>query len=71
MTRVVLLCLFQRKVDLRVCIQVSEIIAVSNFDPHPKLRVDDLVERVGTAQYITTLDLSKGYWQPAFAPEAS
>ena len=26
-------------------------------------RIDDLVERVGTAKYITTLDLCKGYWQ--------
>lgn len=32
-------------------------------------RIDDLVERVGRAQYITTLDLSKGYWQLALAPE--
>lgn len=28
------------------------------------------MEKVGGARYITTLDLSKGYWQLALAPEA-
>lgn len=44
--------------------------AVSQFDPYPMPRIDDLVERVGIEEYITTLDLSKGYWQVALAPEA-
>lgn len=33
-------------------------------------RIDNLVERVGRAEYINTLDLNKGYWQVALAPEA-
>eukprot|EP00064_Thunnus_orientalis_P008601 superscaffoldBa00001035_g8624 len=32
--------------------------------------INDLVERVGKAKYITTMDLSKGYWWVALAPEA-
>ncbi len=55
---------------LRFCIDFRYLNAVSNFDPYPMPRVDDLVERVGRARYITTLDLSKGYWQVALAPEA-
>ncbi|TKS65328.1 Retrovirus-related Pol polyprotein from transposon 17.6 [Collichthys lucidus] len=56
--------------SLRFCIDFRYLNAVSNFDPYPMPRIDDLVERVGRAQYITTLDLSKGYWQVALAPEA-
>ena len=26
-------------------------------------RVDELIERLGSAQYISTLNLTKGYWQ--------
>lgn len=56
--------------SLRFCIDFRYLNAVSSFDPYPMPRVDDLVEKVGRAQYITTLDLSKGYWQLALAPEA-
>lgn len=37
--------------------------AVTCFDAYPMSHIDDLVERVGTAIFITTLDLCKGYWQ--------
>ena len=26
-------------------------------------RVDELIERMGPARYLSTLDLTKGYWQ--------
>ena len=56
--------------SLRFCIDFRYLNTVSNFDPYPMPRIDDLLERVGRAQYITTLDLSKGYWQVALAPDA-
>ncbi|XP_014857306.1 PREDICTED: uncharacterized protein LOC106926725 [Poecilia mexicana] len=56
--------------SLRFCIDFRNLNAVSNFDPYPMPRVDDLLEKVGSASYITTLDLCKGYWQVALAPEA-
>ncbi|XP_032442308.1 uncharacterized protein LOC116734877 [Xiphophorus hellerii] len=56
--------------SLRFCIDFRYLNAVSNFDPYPMPRVDDLLEKVGSASYITTLDLCKGYWQVALAPEA-
>lgn len=54
----------------RFCIDFRYLNAISNFDPYPMPRIDDLLERVGGATFITTLDLSKGYWQLALAPEA-
>ena len=36
---------------------------VSEFDAYPMPRVDELIERLGPARYLTTLDLTRGYWQ--------
>lgn len=38
------------------------------FDKYPLPHVDNLVERLGRAQFISTLDLKKGYCQ--VAPDA-
>ncbi|XP_029442988.1 uncharacterized protein LOC115083327 [Rhinatrema bivittatum] len=48
---------------LRFCIDFRLVNAISSFDAYPMPRVDELVERLGTAHYLTTLDLTKGYWQ--------
>ncbi|KAK7880059.1 hypothetical protein WMY93_033267 [Mugilogobius chulae] len=47
--------------SLRFCINFRYLNAISNFDPYPMPRIDELLERVGSAAYITTLDLSRGY----------
>ena len=36
---------------------------LSKVDPYPMPRVDDLIDQVGKSPCITTLDLTKGYWQ--------
>ena len=33
-------------------------------------RIDEFIERLGDARYITTLDLTKGYWQVPLSQEA-
>lgn len=48
---------------LRFCIDFSRLNSISAFDPYPMPRVDELVERLGNAKYLSTLDLCKGYWQ--------
>ena len=54
-----------RKKDgaLRMCVDYRRLNAVSRADAYPIPRVDDLLDRLGKAKYITTLDLSRGYWQ--------
>ncbi len=54
--------------SLRVCIDFRKLNAQSQFDAYPMPRVDDLLERIGRAKYITTLDLCKGYWQVPLEP---
>lgn len=47
----------------RFCIDFRQVNAISCFDAYPMPRVDELLGHLGEAQFITTLDLSKGYWQ--------
>lgn len=56
--------------SLRVCIDFRKLNAQSKFDAYPMPRIDDLLEKIGRAQYITTLDLCKGYWQVPLNPQS-
>ena len=44
----------------RLCNDFRRLNEVLDFDAYPMLRVDDLIERLGPARYLTTLDLTKG-----------
>lgn len=54
--------------SLRLCNDFWQLNAISDFDAYPMPRADELIERLGEARYITTLDLTKGYWQVPLAP---
>lgn len=54
--------------SFRVCIDFHKLKAQSKFDAYLMPRVDDLLERIGKAKYITTLDLCKQYWQVPLEP---
>ncbi|XP_075777530.1 uncharacterized protein LOC142827202 [Pelodiscus sinensis] len=53
---------------IRFCIDFRKINAISRFDAYPMPRVNELLERLGKAHYISTLDLTKGYWQIPLTP---
>ncbi|KAL0152472.1 hypothetical protein M9458_052195 [Cirrhinus mrigala] len=55
---------------LRFCNDFRRLNEVSQFDSYPMPRVDELLDRLGRAQYITTLDLTKEYWQVPLTPAA-
>lgn len=56
---------------IRFCMDFWQVNAKSpKFDSYPMPRIDDLVERLGEARFISTLDLSKGYWQVPLTEEA-
>ena len=52
----------------RICIDYRKLNAVTKADAYPMPRIDDILDNIGQAQYITTLDLAKGYWQVPVAP---
>ena len=47
----------------RFCMDFRYLNSVSKFDSYPTPRIDDLIDRLGKAKYLTTIDLCKGYWQ--------
>ena len=54
----------------RFCNDFRRINEVSDFDSYPMPRVDKLIERLGPARYLSTLDLTKGYWQIPLTPSS-
>ncbi|KAI2645080.1 Transposon Ty3-I Gag-Pol polyprotein [Labeo rohita] len=56
--------------SLCVCVDFRKLNAQSKFDAYPMPRIDDLLEWIGQARYITTLDLCKGYWQVPLDPNS-
>ncbi len=55
---------------LRFCNDFRRLNEVSEFDGYPMPWVDELLDRLGGTRYISTLDLTKGYWQVPLTEEA-
>lgn len=49
--------------SLRMCVDYRRLNSVLREDAYPMLRIDDLIDRLGKARFITALDLTRGYWQ--------
>ena len=54
---------------IHLCVDYQRINAMTQVDAYPTPRIDDILDQVGQARYITTLDLAKGYWQVPVAEE--
>ena len=48
---------------IRFCIDFRKVNSLSKSDNYPLPRVDDSVDLIGAATFITKIDLVKGYWQ--------
>ena len=55
---------------VRFCNDYRKLNEVSEFDAYPMPRVDELIDSLGHARFLTTLDLTKGYWQVPLSPAA-
>ena len=53
--------------DNSVCVDYRHLNSVTKPDAYPILRIDDLVDQLGSSKYFTTLDLAAGYWHTRVA----
>ena len=55
--------------SLRICVDYRKLNSGTRVDAYPMPRISDLIDQLGLSKYITTLDLTKGYWQVPVAEE--
>ena len=53
-----------------LCVNYRKLNGLSRADAHPMPRIDELIDRLGKAKFVTTLDLTWGYWQVPVAESA-
>ncbi len=53
---------------IRFCVSYRKVNAMSKFDAYPMPRVDELLERLGSAHFYSTMDLTKRNWQIRLSP---
>jgi len=58
-------CIFMPKKDgtYHFCTDFRKVNLMTKTDSYPIPRVEDFIDRIGHAKYISKLDLLKGYWQ--------
>lgn len=58
-------CLLVEKADKspRFCTDFRKVNAVTKPDAYPLPRIEDCIDQVGAAQFVSKFDLLKGYWQ--------
>lgn len=49
--------------SVRFCIDYRKVNEMTKTDAYPLPRVEDCIDQVGRARFITKVDLAKGYWQ--------
>ena len=49
--------------SIRLCVDYRKLNASTPIDVYPMPRVDELLDRLRGAKFITTLDLARGFWQ--------
>ncbi len=48
---------------LRPVVDYRKLNKLTTLDPFPMPRIDDMIDGLASAHFISTLDLTKGYWQ--------
>ena len=54
----------------RFCIDFRKVNGVARTDSYPIPRVDDCIDKIGHAKYVSKFDLMKGYWQVPLSRQA-
>ena len=56
--------------DMRVCTDYRTLNKISEFDPYPIPRIDQILDEVAGKRYISTLYLTKGFYQVSLDKDA-
>ena len=58
-------CILVPKPDgtFRMCIDYRKVNSVTKTDSFPVARMNDCIDNIGQAKYVTKFDLLKGFWQ--------
>ena len=51
------------------CVDFRKLNAITIGDPYPLPHIEELINGIGSSKFITTLDLTKGFYQVPVAPE--
>lgn len=52
----------------RLCVDFKKVNKVTKADPYPMPQIESMIDELADAKYISTLDLTKGYWQVPVDP---
>ena len=55
--------------SIRLCFDYRELNQSTRFDSYPMPKVNDLLDSLTQATYLSTLDLAKGYWKVSMSEE--
>ena len=59
-----------KQTGIRVCIDFRKVNALTRFDAFPLPRIEDLIDKLGSGQILSKLDLTKGYWGIPLTPDS-
>ena len=58
-----IVCVPKKDKSLRLCVDYRGLNSQTIFDPQPMPKIEEVINKLGKAKYISKLDLTKGYWQ--------
>ena len=62
-------CVRKKDSTLRMCVDFRKLNSVTEDDIYPMKRIEEMIDAMGEAQFISTIDLSKSYYQIPVAQE--
>ncbi|GFU17395.1 retrovirus-related Pol polyprotein from transposon opus [Trichonephila clavipes] len=65
-----IVCVSKKNGSIRLCVDYRHLNSFTIADAYPVQNAKDLLFEVGQTNYITFLDLTKGYWQIPMAEES-
>ena len=65
-----IVCVPKKDQTLRFCVDYRGPNSQTTFDPQPMSKIDDIMNRLSRAKFLSKIDLTKGYWQIVLSDQA-